>query len=410
MSEPQPQALASDDPAISLSGDRRWFLSGQVDPNQPNRQYLVKQSPFTIGRHENSALRLPIGCISKEHAELRVEEDGRLILQELGSTNGTFVNGTQISGDFELFENDLVHFASLVFRVGSKKAHLTVSNNTIQKDVCDQALAMIQFERLISDGGLYPHFQPLVNLADESRIGYEVLGRSRLFGLQSPQEMFHAASQLNLEAQLSEAFRLRGVEIGTAFGPNTNLFVNTHPCELDRPEFYDSLREMREAAPEQAITLEIHEGASTNLTMMRELRAVLADLDVKLAFDDFGVGRARLVELGEVRPDYLKFDMKLTKNIEHAPAKRQELVALFANLVNNLGIQTLAEGVETRECHEILVQMGFQLGQGYYYGRPSPLSKYTTDEGQEVTGHGTQRPDGLPKVRTDTDLVGEENS
>jgi EAL domain-containing protein (putative c-di-GMP-specific phosphodiesterase class I) len=86
------------------------------------------------------------------------------------------------------------------------------------------------------------------------------------------------------------------------------------------------------------------------------------------------------VELGEVRPDFLKFDMKLTKNIEHAPAKRQELVALFANLVNNLGIRTLAEGVETRECHEILVQMGFQLGQGYYYGRPCPISKYTIDE------------------------------
>jgi len=142
---------------------------------------------------------------------------------------------------------------------------------------------------------------------------------------------------------------------------------------LDRPEFYDSLKELREVAPEQAITLEIHEGASTNLTMMRELRAVLADLNIKLAF--------------EVRPDYLKFDMKLTKNIEHAPAKRQELVALFANLVNNLGIKTLAEGVETRECHDILVQMGFQLGQGYYYGRPSPLSKYTSEDsgGRPVT-------------------------
>ena len=54
----------------------------------------------------------------------------------------------------------------------------------------------------------------------------------------------------------------------------------------------------------------------------------------------------------------------------------RELVALFATLVNNLGIQTLAEGVETRECHDILVQMGFQLGQGYYYGRPAPISKY----------------------------------
>jgi EAL domain-containing protein (putative c-di-GMP-specific phosphodiesterase class I) len=259
---------------------------------------------------------------------------------------------------------------------------------------------MIQFERLISEGGLYPHFQPLVKLRDQSRIGYEVLGRSRLFGLQSPQEMFYAASQLNLEAQLSEAFRQRGVEIGTAFGPEANLFVNTHPTELDRPEFYDSLQTLRKSAPNQTITLEIHEGATTNLAMMRELCNVLKDLEIKLAFDDFGVGRARLVELGEVRPDYLKFDMKLTKNIEHAPPKRQELVALFASLVNNLGIQTLAEGVETRECHEILVQMGFEMGQGFYYGRPSPISKYTNEEDKGR----------IAKADTDPNLAKDEKS
>lgn len=358
----------------------RWFLTGQAGESQPNRQYALHTFPFSVGRRADASLQLPASCISKNHAEMFEREDGALILRELGSTNGTFVNGKQINGEIEIRENDLIHFASFVFRVGSKGETETAQNHTVQEDVCDQALAMIQFERLISEGGLYPHFQPLVRLDDQSRIGYEVLGRSRLFGLQSPHEMFHAASQLNLEAQLSEAFRLRGVEIGTAFGSDANLFVNTHPKELDRPEFYDSLRAVREAAPEQAITLEIHEGASTNMAMMRELCAVLEDLNIQLAFDDFGVGRARLVELGEVRPDFLKFDMKLTKNIEHAPAKRQELVALFANLVNNLGIKTLAEGVETRECHEILVQMGFQLGQGYYYGRPSPLSKYTTDE------------------------------
>jgi EAL domain-containing protein (putative c-di-GMP-specific phosphodiesterase class I) len=64
-----------------------------------------------------------------------------------------------------------------------------------------------------------------------------------------------------------------------------------------------------------------------------------------------------------------------------APPSRQELVALFANMVNSLGIKTLAEGVETRECHEILVEMGFELGQGFYYGRPSPISKYTDETG-----------------------------
>ncbi|QEG24576.1 EAL domain-containing protein [Mariniblastus fucicola] len=360
-----------------------WFLSGQVDESEPLRKFPVHSDPFTVGRQSDSSLCLPTGCISKNHAELTFRDDGTLILRDLGSTNGTYVNGEVITGDTVVNEDDIIQFATIVFRIGSDDVESV--GNTIAEDVCDQALAIIQFERLISDGGLYPHFQPIVTLADQKRIGYEVLGRSRLFGLQSPHEMFTAASQLNMEAQLSEAFRQRGVEIGTAFGSDCNLFVNTHPKELDRTEFYESLKTLRESAPDQAITLEIHEAASTNLTMMRELCAFLKDYEIHLAFDDFGVGRARLVELGEVRPDYLKFDMKLTKNIEMAPPSRQELVALFANMVNSLGIKTLAEGVETRECHEILVEMGFQLGQGYYYGRPSPISKYTKSDSDPQT-------------------------
>jgi len=365
----QPQTTASPNMAS------KWLLSGQIDESEPLRRFAVHSSPFTIGRQSDSSLCLPKRCISKNHAELNFGEDGSLILTDLGSTNGTYVNGEQITGATVVTKDDIIQFATIVFRVGSggSQSH---GSNTVARDVCDQALAIIQFERLISDGALHAHFQPIVTLADQKRIGYEVLGRSRLFGLQSPDEMFGAASQLNMEAQLSEAFRLRGVEVGMAFGPETNLFVNTHPRELDRVELYDSLRELREAAPEQTITLEIHEAATTNLKMMSELCAFLKDYNMKLAFDDFGVGRARLVELGEVRPDFLKFDMKLTKNIESAPASRQELVALFAGMVNSLGIKTLAEGVETRECHEILVEMGFELGQGFYYGRPSPISKY----------------------------------
>jgi EAL domain-containing protein (putative c-di-GMP-specific phosphodiesterase class I) len=352
-----------------------WFLTGQVNDNEPPRRFPLHSFPFSIGRRSESSLSLPLGCVSKNHAEIRIGAKGQLVLVELGSTNGTFVNGQPLVGEIDIKENDLIHFASLVFRLGCSR-NSELSKNTVHTDVCDQALALVQFERLISDGGLFTHYQPIVQLADRSATGYEVLGRSRLFGLQSPYEMFLAASQLNLEAQLSEAFRFLGVERGQLLGSNVNLFVNTHPKELDRPEFYESLKQLRSLAPEQLITIEIHEAASTNMAMMREMCAVLEDLQMKLAFDDFGVGQARLVELGEVRPDFLKFDMKLTTNIESAPPKRQELVALFANLVNNLGIQTLAEGVETEECHTTLSQMGFKLGQGYFYGRPALLSQF----------------------------------
>ena len=192
----------------------QWFLSGQISDSEPLRRFQIHTLPFSIGRKTESSLCLPVGCISKDHAEL-FDAGAAIGLRDLGSTNGTYVNGEQLTGEKVLKDNDIIQFATIVFRVGS--AMVATDHHTIQEDVCDQALAMIQFERLISDGGLHPHFQPIVKLDNQSRIGYEVLGRSRLFGLQSPYEMFQAASQLNLEAQLSEAFRDRGVEIGKQF-------------------------------------------------------------------------------------------------------------------------------------------------------------------------------------------------
>lgn len=350
-----------------------WHLSGQISEHDPVRQFPVCGDLFTVGRRPGSSLCIPISCVSGSHAELEIRHD-RLLVRDLGSTNGTFVNGNRLTAERELVDGDLLQFASIVFRVG--RSNQQSDGNTVQEATADRALAMMQFDRLINDGNVFPYFQPIVRLDNLDRIGYEVLGRSRLFGLQQPSEMFYAASQLNLEAELSEAFRLRGVEVGKRFDPSANLFLNTHPKELGQENLYTSLKALRKAEPDRPLTLEIHEAAATDLQMMRELSAVLRDLNILLAFDDFGVGRARLVELAEVRPDFLKFDMKLTKNIESASQKHQEVVALFARMVNDLGIQTLAEGVETASCHEVLLQMGFRLGQGYYYGRPQSISRY----------------------------------
>ena len=355
----------SDDPT-------QWLLSGQIDPSDQVRQFPISNAQFTIGRRVESSLCLPLACISKNHARIEWDED-RLILRDLNSTNGTFLNGTRVEDRAELSEGDLIQFANIVFRLS--RQNLATESHTMHENSCDRALAMMQFDKLINEGGFVPFFQPIVRMEDASVIGYEILGRSRLFGLQSPVEMFTAASQLNLEAQLSEIFRHRGVEIGGALGSDINLFVNTHPKELGHEAFHKSLERLRENS-NQVITLEIHEHAVTDRGLMRELCAVLKDLDIRLAFDDFGVGEARLVELGEFRPDYLKFDMEFTRNIDQASRKHQQVVTLFARLISDLGIQPLAEGIENEQSHQILKEMGFALGQGYYYGKPEAISNF----------------------------------
>ena len=84
--------------SLPRPSERTWFLSGQTDTTEPTRQYEITGDEFVIGRGRDSDLHLPAGCISKKHAIINVEVDGTLVLRELGSTNGTFVNGKQVEG------------------------------------------------------------------------------------------------------------------------------------------------------------------------------------------------------------------------------------------------------------------------------------------------------------------------
>jgi EAL domain-containing protein (putative c-di-GMP-specific phosphodiesterase class I) len=142
--------------------------------------------------------------------------------------------------------------------------------------------------------------------------------------------------------------------------------------EMTDPGLLRSLAGLRDLYPELPLTLEIHEGVVTTGRAMKDFRTALRALAIDLAYDDFGAGQARLVELAEVPPDYLKFDMSLVRDIHRAGAGKQRLVASLVRMVCDLGIACVAEGVET--AGELLAcrQMGFQFAQGYHIGRPGP--------------------------------------
>lgn len=346
-----------------------WLLSGQVSDDEPMRHYAIDASPFTVGRRHDQKLSLASPTVSGRHAEVHIVEEG-LVVRDLGSTNGTFVNGERVHGECQVNHGDLLQFAQVVFRAGrnTQSRH----SQTLQDDSADRALSLIQFDKLMTERAVLPHFQPIVSMKSREAFGYEILGRSRLFGLSDPQTMFGAAAVLNLESELSRIFREEGISCGAGLPSQHMLFANTHPNEIDEPELLEfSLRELRESAPTRPMVLEIHEGTATQTHQMRELRAKLDDLNIGLAYDDFGAGQARLIELVEVPPDYLKFDMKLVQNLHAASAERQKMVARLVEMTAELGIIPLAEGVETQEDHDVCEQMGFLCGQGYFYGRPA---------------------------------------
>jgi EAL domain-containing protein (putative c-di-GMP-specific phosphodiesterase class I) len=364
-----------------------WILSGQLSDDQPVRHLPVDTFPFLVGRQSDASLSIPSATVSRRHAEFDVV-DRQLILRDLGSTNGTSVNGIRIVEPCAVHHGDLLQFGQVVFRVTKKQKESILQ--TIQDDSCDRALALIQFDQLLTERAVVPHFQPIVDMQDGRVFGYEVLGRSRLFGLNDPRSMFAAAKVLNMEGELSRILREEGVRHGQVLPEDHVLFVNTHPAEMDDIELLvHSLHELRTLEPTRPLVLEIHEAAVTSCAAMSQLGAALGKLSIGLAYDDFGAGQARLVELVEVRPDYLKFDMQLVQHLESAAPERQKMLSSLVQMVRDLKIRPLAEGIETIGDHEICRRMGFDCAQGYLYGHPALPKTLLQQPQQEIAAART---------------------
>lgn len=334
---------------------------------------LVTPFPFTIGRRPGCSLQLNFKTVSGNHAELTIE-GGRLWVNDLRSTNGTYVNGRRITQPTQLHEEDLLQFADLAFRV--KSAARSASCQTMQVDMCDRALALVQFDRLMENRLVTPFYQPIIDMKNGQFRGYEVLARSRLFGLESCAAMFDAASRLNMEVELSRMLRWEGVREGLNLPNNSMLFVNTHPLEIRSEGLVDSMATARQLSSEVPIILEVHEAAITDPREMRELRAHLKELNIGIAYDDFGAGQTRLSELVEAPPDYLKFDISMVHGIDKAPPERQKMLASLVRMALDLGVNPLAEGIETAGEADACRDLGFLTAQGYHFGRPAPVRQY----------------------------------
>lgn len=349
-----------------------WILAS-VGNQVSNALTVVHPIPFSIGRKVGCSLQLPSKTVSSHHADL-TSRDGHLILIDRQSTNGTYVNGRRITDMVSLQADDLLQFADMAFRVRCDD-HATASN-TLAEDVCDQALALVQFDRLMEKRLVTPFFQPIVTIDGTCILGYEVLARSRMFGLETSAALFGAAAKLNLEVELSEMLRWEGIREGMSLPASSRIYVNTHPLELGKPGLLESMAQVRNMTADVPITLEIHESAITSADEMFKLRQRLKDLDIQIAYDDFGAGQNRLAELCNAPPDVLKFDMGLIRDIDKAPPERIRVLGSLVRIVLDLGVVALAEGIENEAEAKVCKELGFSMAQGYYFGRPAPPSKF----------------------------------
>lgn len=215
---------------------------------------------------------------------------------------------------------------------------------------------------------LWVAYQPIVSWSRQSAFAYEALVRNEEPTLRSPPDLFEAAERLGRLQDLGRLVRDRVA--GTLDETPTDglLFVNLHALELDD----DSL--IAPAAPlsrhASRVVLEVTERAP--LERIRDVTgrvAQLRALGYRIAVDDLGAGYAGLTSFAHLEPEVVKVDMSLIRDLDRSPMK-QKLVASIVGLCRDLGIEMIAEGIETEAERDALVSLGGDLCQGYLFARP----------------------------------------
>lgn len=156
------------------------------------------------------------------------------------------------------------------------------------------------------------------------------------------------------------------------------ISVNVSRIDLYDPKLVQHLVDLREKyqLPSQYLELEITESAYTEdpeqiITITRQLR----EAGFVILMDDFGTGYSSLNMLKDIQIDVLKLDMGFLKSSDYS-AKGGNILTAILKMAESLKMQTIAEGVETKEQVEFLKSIGCKYVQGFYYSKPLPVDEF----------------------------------
>lgn len=230
----------------------------------------------------------------------------------------------------------------------------------------DRAGQEARFESALSS--LWMAFQPIVSVGEHKVIGYEALLRTDESTLARPPDLLDVAERLGRLHELGRAAR-RAVARAIESGPrDVRFFVNLHPRDLADPELYAPDSPL--AAHASRVVLEVTERASLEeVDGLTDRIAELRRLGYWLAIDDLGAGYAGLTSLTRLEPEVVKLDMGLVRGITESRTK-QQLVSSMVHVCKELGMTVVTEGVENDTERDVLVGLGCDLLQGYFYARP----------------------------------------
>ena len=248
-------------------------------------------------------------------------------------------------------------------------ARLPSVNKLSMESELHMAMKLGQFEMV---------YQPVVDLKGCSVVGAEALLRWNhpVLGVLTPDAFLSVADETGIGHSLGrwivEEVSAQSQEWQQIFGARLSVSINVSAAEFQSVDFVYSLgRLMRDsAAPINGLNFEVSEATLTSEEGATQTNlAELHRMGFKVAIDDFGVGFSSLNYLQTNQMDILKLDPAFVRS-EDDNQRTFRIVYSIIELAHSLGMTVVAEGVETEEQYQRMLQAGCDQGQGYYFARP----------------------------------------
>jgi EAL domain-containing protein (putative c-di-GMP-specific phosphodiesterase class I) len=276
------------------------------------------------------------------------------------------------------FTNDVllkaVDNASRLHRVAEMKRDAMLLLDERDAQASDLADLQVRFERALD--GMSMAFQPIADASRRSIFAYEAFMRCLEPTFPREGQILEAAERLDRVWELGRRARALAAQSFQRAPENALLFIDVHPHELLDPSLYGSDAPL--SGLSDRVVLEITE--RSNVGGIGDIQARLSVLrfaGFRIAIADQGGGAAGLASFAAWQPEFVKLDTSLVREVHQSPMRRR-LAESMTSLCHEVGIQVIAEGVETREESETLLTCGCSLQQGAFLARPGrsfpPLS------------------------------------
>lgn len=253
-------------------------------------------------------------------------------------------------------------------------------NRVVLHNDASTARAEMDIRTGLADGQFVPWFQPIVNLVDGAVIGYEALVRRvRPDGsISTPADFLPVAERTTLITELDLHILNECVQMLGQLSAPMHVSVNVSAATLASSNYAKCVIDALTASgvDPTRLHLEFTETALLSVTTdVRQAMSELADLGVRWYVDDFGTGYSSIAHLRDLPVAGLKLDLSFTAGLGSDDPTCEQLASALVGLADGLGLDTVAEGVETPQQAAILRAQGWLHAQGWLYGRPVAMNR-----------------------------------